>query len=258
MAGLPDQAEQGDAQPLSEVDASPWYTPTTYFDEQLPFDTGADAPPPIESFGAAWPEAPLEQPTPIADTTVGDVTTQLPIQAADLVWDEALIEPNMPVERPAIGDVIAQALPEAAGPIWADPPTESYVPVEQQTEDAEPAPAIPDELITRMIGMIQSYGPAWFKMWSLELKERPEQLPVVLGEVTADQALLAQAGDPHIQSALLRALAAYSAPTFVPGRLATSTSLPSPALVASSSEDEDAVPDWLSLRAKWNGNGGGR
>ena len=34
--------------------------------------------------------------------------------------------------------------------------------------------------------MIQSYGPAWFKMWSLELKERPERLPVVLGEVTAD------------------------------------------------------------------------
>ena len=51
--------------------------------------------------------------------------------------------------------------------------------------------------------MIQSYGPAWFKMWSLELKERPERLPVVLGEVTADPVLLAQADDPRIQSALL-------------------------------------------------------
>jgi hypothetical protein len=253
-ADLPAQPEQGDEQPLSELQASPWYTPTAYADEQLPFDTDAGASP-IESYGATWPEALVEQPTPIADATLGDVTTQLPIEAADLVWDEAWIEPNVPSEQPVVGDATAQALPEAAEPAWADVLAEPHLLAEQQ---AEPAPAIPDELITRMIGMIQSYGPAWFKMWSLELKERPERLPVVLGEVTADQTLLAQASELHVQSALLRALAAYSAPTFVASRLATPTSLPSPALVASSSEDEDAVPDWLSLRAKWNGNGGGR
>ncbi|MEO7909316.1 MAG: hypothetical protein ABIV47_06665, partial [Roseiflexaceae bacterium] len=121
---------------------------------------------------------------------------------------------------------------------------------------AEPAIEISTELIARLIGMIQSYGPAWFKMWSLELKERPERLPVVLGEVTADPVLLTQADDPRVQSALLAALAAYTSPPVHPARL-SSALLPSPVMASQSNDDQDEVPDWLSLRTKWNGHGGG-
>jgi hypothetical protein len=90
----------------------------------------------------------------------------------------------------------------------------------------------------------------------LELKERPERLPVVLGEVTADAVLLAQADDPRVQSALLAALAAYTSPPVHLARL-SSASLPSPVMVSQSNDDQDEVPDWLSLRVKWNGHGGG-
>jgi hypothetical protein len=93
-------------------------------------------------------------------------------------------------------------------------------------------------------------------MWSLELKERPERLPVVLGEVTADPVLLAQAADPQVQSAFLAALVAYTTPTTFLARLPAAAPVPQPA-IAGQSTDEDDVPAWLSLRVKWNGQGGG-
>ncbi|HEU5099440.1 MAG TPA: hypothetical protein VFU22_10495 [Roseiflexaceae bacterium] len=252
---LPAQAEHDQQQASLGLEASPWFTPVMHLDEQQTFDPGADAPAPIDSFAATWAEPPLVQSDPIDDAAVGD--TQLPGEPIDPVRDAALVAPELPSDSPTIDDPVDQPLPEVADPIAAEALIEPLAPVDQQ-EAVDAEPTVADELITRMIGMIQSYGPAWFKMWSLELKERPERLPVVLGEVTADTALLEQANDPRVQSALVLALAAYSAPTFATGRLAASSSLSSTALAVSSDEDEDAVPDWLSLRVKWNGQGGGQ
>jgi len=200
-------------------------------DDHPPFDSAADAAiqPLAETFEAAWAEQPAAPSTPAYDLAA-NAFSQLPNEALDE-------EPTTAIE-PA-GDL---ALDDAN---------------ERMAARVESAAEIPAEQIARIIGMIQSYGPAWFKMWSLELKERPERLPVVLGEVTADPALLAQAADPGIQSALLLALVAYTSPAAFPARLPASAPLPSPAIAGQSNDGEDEVPDWLSLRVKWNGHGGG-
>ena len=234
-AGVPTVAEQGaeqdEAQAVIEQESPPWYTPTVPLDDYLPFDSAADDTgyAPIETFGTAWAE-PLAAPSPPAYDQAADAFSQLPNKALDEELT-ATLEPASDLAPSDANELIAAR--------------------------AEPATEISAEQIARIIGMIQSYGPAWFKMWSLELKERPERLPIVLGEVTADPVLLAQADEPRVQSALLLALAAYTAPAAFPARLPASAPLPSPAIAGQSNDGEDEVPDWLSLRVKWNGHGGG-
>jgi hypothetical protein len=200
-------------------------------DDHLPFDAAADDSgyAPVETFEAAWAEQPAAPSAP-ADDLAADAFSQLP--------NEALDEEPTTIIEPA-----SDLAPGDAN--------------ERMAVRVESAAEISVEQIARIIGMIQSYGPAWFKMWSLELKERPERLPVVLGEVTADPVLLAQADDPRVQSALLLALAAYTSPTAFPARLTASAALVSPAIASQGNDGEDEVPDWLSLRVKWNGHGGG-
>jgi hypothetical protein len=235
-------------------------------------DVAADAP--LEAFGTAWADAPT--PSEPSVDVAADTPAYSPLESFETAWVDA------PTRSEPSVDVVADAPLEAFGAAWTDAPTPSepaypmaadadiqppdealtaseLAPAdasEQITARAEPAADVSTELIARMIGMIQSYGPAWFKMWSLELKERPERLPVVLGEVTADPVLLAQADDPRVQSALLAALMVYTSPPVHPARL-PSASLLSPVLASQSSDDQDEVPDWLSLRTKWNGHGGG-
>jgi hypothetical protein len=234
-AGLPTVAEQGAeqdvAQSVIEQESPPWYAPTMQLDDHLPLDSAADDSgyTSLETFEGAWAEQPAAPSAP-ADDLAADAFSQLPNEALDQA-PTTTIEPASDLAPGDASELMAARV--------------------------EPAAEISVEKIARIIGMIQSYGPAWFKMWSLELKERPERLPIVLGEVTADPVLLAQADDPRVQSALLLALAAYTSPTAFPARLATSASLPSPAIAGQSNDGEDEVPDWLSLRVKWNGHGGG-
>ena len=234
-ADLPTVAEQGaeqdEAQAVIEQESPPWYAPAIQLDDHLPFDSAADDScfASLETFEAEWAEQPAAPSAPAYDLAAG-AFSQLPNEALDE-------EPTTTIE-PA-----SDLVPSDANELMA--------------ARVEPAAEISVEQIARIIGMIQSYGPAWFKMWSLELKERPERLPVVLGEVTADPVLLAQADDPRVQSALLLALAAYTSPTAFPDQLPSSAPLPSPAIAGQGNDGEDEVPDWLSLRVKWNGHGGG-
>src|SRR5262249_14338389 len=202
-----------------------------------PAGEGARSPPepPIVRADPAWPTHKAQQPwqSAPASTTAADSTDQPSIDTIE-TSDDASAE--LPSEQSEPG------IPESSQHIGAD---------------AEPVAEISSELIPRMIGLIQSYGPAWVKMWSLQLKERPERLQVVLGEVTADPELLAHAENPQVQSALLVALAAYASPAMVPSRLPAPAPLPGSPLGGHSNDEVDEVPDWLSLRAKWNGHGGG-
>ena len=52
-------------------------------------------------------------------------------------------------------------------------------------------------------------------------------------------------------------LAAYTSLPVHSARLPGSASLPSPVMASQGNPDQDEVPDWLSLRVKWNGHGGG-
>lgn len=260
------EAEQGadhDAAWVVEQQSPAWDAPTPQLDEHLPFDSVADDSGyvPFEAQAAAWPDPSAALTTP--DYELTDDTAPLP-ETAELPesdWAEAQAAPSL-AEYDLAADAFAQRPSEALD----QDPTTAIEPASDLAPDsasdlvmagAEAEPEVPSEQISRMIGMIQSYGPAWFKMWSLELKERPERLPVVLGEVTADPTLLAQANDPHVQSALLAALAAYAPPTAFPARQPALAALPRPAIAGQASSDEDEVPDWLSLRVKWNGQGGG-
>jgi hypothetical protein len=121
----------------------------------------------------------------------------------------------------------------------------------------ESARLVVDEQITDMVELLESHGPAWFKMWVLELKQQPDRLPVILAEVTADTKLLAAAADPLKQTALLLALTAEPSPAaFSPAQLDVAP-LPELARTPELADDQADLPDWLRLRAKWNGNGGG-
>jgi hypothetical protein len=285
---LPAALEQGSRQDempvFAEQEALAGYTPTLHYDEQLPFEPAADGPP--ESNGTTWVDLPIPSELRV-DIPVEPIThTSLEAFAAVGADAPTLSEPSLEVDA---DEAVIDAPLEAIDTTWADTPMSSepsldiatdadiqssdhvisVEPVletvsdqvsadtsEQLVPQAESAAVVSPELIARLIGMIQSYGPAWFKMWSLELKERPERLPVVLGEVTADAALLAQADDSRVQSALLAALVAYTSPPVHPSRLASAL-LPSPLMASQNSDDQDEVPDWLSLRTKWNGHGGG-
>jgi hypothetical protein len=286
---------------IAEQEAPPWYAPTLHFNDQLPFDSYAEAP--LEAFGADWVDPPLSG-EPVSDV-VAEPPAEPLLEAFANSWNDASLpgEPSPYVAADGSAETFGawddmQAPSEPSSNIVAEAPLEALAPAsdeapiagadalaydtaiqplgdapsvepvletpgvpadasEQIASNLLPAADISPELIARMLGMIQSYGPAWFKMWSLELKERPERLPVVLGEVTADPVLLAQANDPTIQAALLAAIEAYASPPVHPSRLSAAASLPSPVMTSQSSSDQDEVPDWLSLRVKWNGHGGG-
>jgi hypothetical protein len=255
-------AEQDEAQAVIEQESPPWYAPTMQLDDHLQFDADADDSgyAPLETLRVARAEQPAAPSAP-ADDPAADAAIQPLAETFEAVWAEQPVAPSAPAYDPA-ADAFSQLPNEALD----EEPTTAIEPASDLVLDdanelmamrVEPAAEISIEQIARIIGMIQSYGPAWFKMWSLELKERPERLPVVLGEVTADPVLLAQADDPRVQSALLLALAAYTSPTAFPARLPASAPLPSPAIAGQSNAGEDEVPDWLSLRVKWNGHGGG-
>jgi hypothetical protein len=255
-----EQGAEPDAAPVViEQESSPWYTPTLQLDEPLPFDPAADDSG-YTAFitpGVAWaaPDAP--------DDSLAADAAIAPPETAETV--EVSTEPPAAPDSPD-DSLAADALPQLSNDaLYEEPATTNEPARDPRPGDAgqhmaaheEPAAEISAEQIARIIGMIQSYGPAWFKMWSLELKERPERLPIVLGEVTADPVLLAQAADPRAQSALLAALEAYTAPPAFPTRLPAPAPLLSPAIAGQSGSGEDEVPDWLSLRVKWNGHGGG-
>jgi hypothetical protein len=248
-----EQNLEGDETPIfAEQEAPPWYAPTLDYGDRLPFQPSADAP--LETYRAAWIDAPEASQPSLASA---EIVPDAPLEAFEPAWDDTpiLSEPGTFIASDA-------GFQPAAEPVSAEPAREMASEQvlaeasEQIEQRAEPTSEVSPELIARLIGMIQSYGPAWFKMWSLELNERPERLPVVLGEVTADALLLAQAEDSRVQSALLAALAAYSSPRVHPSRL-PSAALPSPVMASQSNDDHDEVPDWLSLRTKWNGHGGG-
>jgi hypothetical protein len=271
--GLPTVAEQA-----VEQESAPWYAPTVQLDDHLPVDSPAidRGHEPFDAGDLAWAEQPAASGAP-ADDQAADTAIQPLAAADDPAWAEQPAESSAPADdraATAFSQLPNEAL-EQEPTTTIDLPNEALEQEPATTIDLpandlvagdanqlvaarlEPATEVSAQQIARIIGMIQSYGPAWFKMWSLELKERPERLPVVLGEVTADPALLAQAADPQIQSALLLALAAYTSPAAFPARLPASAPLPSPAIAGQSTDGEDEVPDWLSLRVKWNGHGGG-
>jgi hypothetical protein len=220
-------------------------------------DIAADAPAdvPLEAFGDAWIDAAAAG-EPQLDVAA-DAPADVPLEAFGDAWIDAAAAGEPQLDVAADPDI--QSREALSGGLEIETSTDQSLDdaTTQLAAHAEPVLDIPPELIPRMLGMIQSYGPAWFKMWSLELKERPERLPVVLGEVTADSVLLAQANDARIQAALLAALAAYTSPPVHPARLPGSASLPSPVMASQGNNDQDEVPDWLSLRVKWNGHGGG-
>jgi hypothetical protein len=86
------------------------------------------------------------------------------------------------------------------------------------------------------VRLLQSSGRAHFKLWALELAEAPERLPEILFGLTADAALLAPAGVPAYQQALVQALGGAV------------WQEPAPSVPSQAHADDDA-PDWLQLRA---------
>jgi len=164
--------------------------------------------------------------------------------------DMALPDLLAPEEAPSPEGLDARIEP-AAPPASADSPP-ATPPASADSPPATP----PDAETARFIALLHTQGPAWFKMWSLELQEQPERLPEILSEVTVDPIVLVLADDPRRQEALVRALQA------APAQLAALGAQPvKPAAQASDPAAErpaDGVdtPDWLGLRQKWNDGGG--
>jgi hypothetical protein len=259
------QNAEEDAAPASiEQGSPPWYMSTLHFADQLPIDSTVDNSgyASYETQEEAWDE-PLDVPSIPSEDVVIDASTAPLLDITETPEEERA---ELSVMQSALDydlgtDSFSQPsneMPDHVSTVTIEPADALVDGDRHETTlgQVEPVAEMPSEQIARIIGMIQSYGPAWFKMWSLELKERPERLPVVLGEVTADPDLLTQAADPQVQSALVAALAAYTTPTTFLARLPAAAPVPRPA-IAGQGTDEDDVPDWLSLRVKWNGHGGG-
>jgi hypothetical protein len=115
-----------------------------------------------------------------------------------------------------------------------------------------PAAEVPTERVELLLSLLQKQGPAWFKMCALELQDQPENLPAIVAGLTDDVAVHAEAADVHVQRALVVALQAF-ARGGMPGRRPVAE----PPVSADSDAGSDDLPDWLRLRQRWNGDGGG-
>ena len=127
---------------------------------------------------------------------IDDLPLALQDAIADMPADELLAQ----TLAPSRADSTAAPEPEASHDVWSMN--------EDTIAPEEPRAGISDEVVVRFVELLQSHGPAWFKMWVLELKESPQRLPDILSEVTGDPVLLNQADNPAYQSALLSALIA--------------------------------------------------
>jgi hypothetical protein len=108
-----------------------------------------------------------------------------------------------------------------------------------------------DEPLASFVALLHLHGPAWFKMWAIELRDQPERLPEILSELTIDGWILNQAAEPRLQEALVRAL--HDMPDKV--ALAATRPVAARAPVAADLPDDQELPDWMRLRRKW-GEGG--
>jgi hypothetical protein len=118
------------------------------------------------------------------------------------------------------------------------------------TESAEPAPGtiqadeppVDVEILERMLVLLQSSGPALYKLATLELVETPSALPGVLREHTADAALLEAAHEPSVQQGLVALITGGV-------QLKELRDLRAPVASRTLPAADDGAPDWLQLRA---------
>lgn len=127
--------------------------------------------------------------------------------------------------------------------------TESQGDTAAEALDHSPTDAEMNELIDCWIELLQSDGPAMFKLRSLELIENPTRLPDMLNELTADMTLLALATDLPCQRALTRMITDGA-------RSGAEQTTDESSAPGSRRKRRDAPPDWIGLRAKWNDDGG--
>jgi hypothetical protein len=196
-----------------------------------------------------------------ADTTeqIGDTavdlaepaadTPPLPAPAGDAVGEAGhadAMETALPVAPPDADDEAAD-LPAWTGLSKRTDAAESEAP---EGAPASTEPAL-DEPLASFVALLHLHGPAWFKMWTIELRDQPERLPEILSELTIDGWILNQAAEPRLQEALVRALQDS------PDKVAVAATRPATArapVVADVPDDQD-LPDWMRLRRKW-GEGG--
>lgn len=120
--------------------------------------------------------------------------------------------------------------------------------VEQLDDAADNAPVaeeiLPNDtpvqrMVEQIVFLLQSSGPALYKLWSLEIVAAPGSLPEVLRSHTADEVLLAAATLPSVQRAVVAALNTDTPPVARRER--------TPVVAAAPVADDDA-PDWFRLR----------
>jgi hypothetical protein len=146
------------------------------------------------------------------------------------------------------------AADDAYMPEWAaeEPQRDDTLAPAQASPSSNDQPGF-GEPVESFLALLHTHGPALFKIWAIELREQPERLPDILGELTIDGWILNQAAEPHAQEALAQALAA------APERLASVAARPAAETVraqARPAENDPDLPDWMRLRQSWGEDGG--
>ncbi|HWQ12666.1 MAG TPA: hypothetical protein VNL77_07700 [Roseiflexaceae bacterium] len=186
--------------------------------DSLAAASGEKVAPSPEEVAAVLPVDALEPGEPAAEDAAGS-----PVEAADTTLaagnsPEATVAPDAARD----GEHAAGAAPDAVRDAQGDPS----------------AHAPEQAVIEGWVRLLQAGGRAQLKLWTLELSEAPARLPEILGPLTADPAVLAHAGDPAHQRALVQALG---------GAVRQEPAPPSPTPPQAHTDDD--VPDWLQLRA---------
>lgn len=157
-------------------------------------------------------------------------------RAAALVGDRRPDALPSPAAHASAGGAMSSPSNDA---VWdADSWIAAWRPV-QPPEYVRTADSAVDEQVAGVVARLRAYGPGQFRMWAIELIERPERLPAILAEVMVDAWTIEQAAAPSWQAAAVRALQQSIEPTSAAPRR--------PASMPAHADVEPDRPDWLRL-----------
>ncbi|HEX5690841.1 MAG TPA: hypothetical protein VFX76_12600, partial [Roseiflexaceae bacterium] len=279
VPALPAPSQQTEPQGLSPLSAGfepseqldnvlPWGTLGRMFDREPPTPANIQAepalyePPQTETPAHFQPfNTPEDLPHTIADTdAASDFSPFAGAQpepthsVTSPSWSELRPTIDQPADTSASGDA---PVPDGSTPL-ADHQeafehlTQPFASAEQPV--SQPSASVDLTHIARWISLLKADDPALFKLWSLEVKSKPETLPTILSALTDDPAVLRYVDDATYQHALVAALDQPTSvtPTAVTQSGTTSTS----AAPATPAAADEPAPDWLRLRRAWKDDGG--
>ncbi|MBK9711485.1 MAG: hypothetical protein IPO81_09190 [Kouleothrix sp.] len=166
-------------------------------------------------------------------------------RAAALVGERRPDALTSPAENASAGGAMSSPSSDA---VWdADSWIAAWRPV-QPPEYVQTADSAVDEQVAGVVARLRAHGPGQFRMWAIELIERPERLPAILAEVMVDAWTIEQAAAPGWQAVAVRALQQSLEPTSAAPRR--------PASIPAHADVEPDRPDWLRPPPRSSDDGG--